>query len=504
MFVKRLSIFALALLPLASGAWAADATPEGAKALEQQVRDWITSTLGPQVKIAARPLQVTPEGDHYAINIPFGDAPDAPRITADARSADGARWTIDNVRPPEEFKLNVPVPADKDTGTPAHTVPVTYKLTFGQMATQLLLDPTYGSASSYNSTLQDMNLAAHGENLQQTAHVDRGAGTGVLRPGANGRLDLLTEGSFENYTISTKTKDAENLDIAFGKVRVSSEVDGFSRDRGVQVLQALIQMGSLMQGDAAPAGAAKLDPKQFQALVEAIADLASGMSLNESVDRLSFSYGGLAGSLNALRFGFAAKTDGGLLNARLDLGAEGLTLPELGLGDMVQLIPSSIALRPTVSGVPTAELVRLAEASQNGGSPSPEEIQALFSHGGITAGLDSFSIDVAGTGFSGMGKMVFSSPEAFSGTAQITATNLDLLQQRVAANPQLAQALPVFIVAKGIGRTVNNQMVWDISYQNGRLLVNNQDLSALTGGARTQDAPKAPGRPTQPRPQQRR
>ena len=87
MFVKRLSIFALALLPLASGAWAADATPDGAKALEQQVRDWITSTLGPQVKIAARPLQVTPEGDHYAIIIPFGDAPDAPRITADARPA---------------------------------------------------------------------------------------------------------------------------------------------------------------------------------------------------------------------------------------------------------------------------------------------------------------------------------------------------------------------------------------------------------------------------------
>ena len=54
MSVRRLSIYALALLPLASGAWAADATPEGAQALEKQVQDWITGTLGPTVKIAPR------------------------------------------------------------------------------------------------------------------------------------------------------------------------------------------------------------------------------------------------------------------------------------------------------------------------------------------------------------------------------------------------------------------------------------------------------------------
>src|SRR3954453_13068120 len=114
MSAKRLSIFALALLPLAPAAWAADATPEGARVLEQQVREWITSTLGSTVKIASRPVQATPEGDHYAVAVPFGDAPDAARVTATARSAEGGRWTIDNIRLPSplELKLTLPQPGE--------------------------------------------------------------------------------------------------------------------------------------------------------------------------------------------------------------------------------------------------------------------------------------------------------------------------------------------------------------------------------------------------------
>src|SRR4051794_40468536 len=142
MTVKRLSIFALALLPLASGAWAADATQEGARALEQQVRDWITSTLGSTVKIASRPVQATPEGDHYAVAVPFGDAPDAARVTGRGGSTGGGRWPIDNTRAPSplEFKLTLPQPGENAPS--GATVPVTYKITFGQQVAQLLLDPS--------------------------------------------------------------------------------------------------------------------------------------------------------------------------------------------------------------------------------------------------------------------------------------------------------------------------------------------------------------------------
>jgi hypothetical protein len=500
MSVKRLPLLAAALLPLASGAWAADATPEGAQTLERQVREWVTGLLGPTVKIANRPVQITPEGDHYAVVVPLGEAPDASRLTATARAIDGGRWSIDNIRlpSPAEFKISLPQDADKDGKVGMG--PISYKVTFGQQSGQILFDPTYATPSTLNSSYQNMDLVATGDLLQQTSHLDRSATTSILRPAANGRVDLLTDGTLEGYRINSKTNDGEDLQVAMGRVRLTGEIDGVSRDRGVQVLQALIQVGSLVETGikaGAQATPPKLDEATLKTLVEAIPDLASGMSFDESIEKLAVSYGGMAGSLNAFRAGFAGKSDGGVLNARMDLGAEGLTLPDLGLGDMVQLIPTKVALRPAVSGIATADLVRLAKATQNGGSPSAADIQALFSHGGITAGLESFSVDVAGAGFTGMGKLVFTSPEAFNGTAQITATNLDLLQQRVAANPQLAQALPVFIFAKGIGRTVDNRMVWDVTYQNGRLLVNNQDLSAMTGGAPAQEAPKQPARPQQ-------
>src|SRR4051812_29901402 len=108
MSAKRLLALAVATLPLAAPALAADATPEQAQVLERQIREWVTGLLGPQVKIANRPVIITPEGDHYAVAIPFGEAADDPRLTATARAADGGRWNIDNIRlpSPSEFRIN--------------------------------------------------------------------------------------------------------------------------------------------------------------------------------------------------------------------------------------------------------------------------------------------------------------------------------------------------------------------------------------------------------------
>ena len=199
------------------------------------------------------------------------------------------------------------------------------------------------------------------------------------------------------------------------------------------------------------------------------------------------------------QIGFQTRTDQGILQAQMSLGMEGLTLPDLPLGDMADPDPDQgdLAARrcpgspsPTWSSSPTT--------SQNGQEPPDADIAALFSHGGVSVGLDSFGIDVGGSSITGMGKLLIASPDDFSGTAQITATNLDLLQQRVAASPELAQAGPVFIFLKGIGRTVQNRMVWDVTFRDGRLLVNNQDLSAMLGMApprRRQRQPTGHARP---------
>jgi len=509
MSAKRLLALAVAALPFAAPALvapalAADATPEQAQVLERQIRDWVTGLLGPTVKIANRPVVITPEGDHYAVAVPFGEAADSPQITATARAGDGGRWNIDNIRfpSPAEFRLTLPQPADKD-GKTAAVGPVNYKVTIGQQSGQIIYDPSFATASTLNSTLQNLDVNASSDSMQQSSHLDRTATTSILRPAGAGHVDLLTDSSLEGYRIATKTTDGQDLTVEMGRARLTGQISGVSSERAVQILQALMQVGAAMK--TADASAPKMDEKSVQTLLEAVGDFASGVSFDESVDRLAVNYGGMGGTLNGLRVGLATKSEAGLLQARMDLGADGLALPDLPLGNLAQLIPTKVALRPAVSGVASGDLMRLAKASENGGTPSPNDIQALFSHGGITAGLESFSVEMGGATIAGMGKLVFTSPEAFSGTAQITATNLDLLQQRVASMPEAAQAIPVFILAKGIGRAVNNQIVWDVSYRDGKVLVNNQDLSAMMGGGSgaAQDAPKPPARPQQGRPQNR-
>ena len=38
--------------------------------------------------------------------------------------------------------------------------------------------------------------------------------------------------------------------------------------------------------------------------------------------------------------------------------------------------------------------------------------------------------------------------------------------------------------AKGIARTAGERLVWDLTYRDGRMLVNDVDLSAMAGGGR--------------------
>ena len=73
--------------------------------------------------------------------------------------------------------------------------------------------------------------------------------------------------------------------------------------------------------------------------------------------------------------------------------------------------------------------------------------------------------------------------------------------------PMMAQALPVFVFAKGIGRTAGDTMVWDVSFKENKLLVNGTDLSAMAGMGASPSPPApaptpapAPARPNQVRP----
>jgi len=262
--------------------------------------------------------------------------------------------------------------------------------------------------------------------------------------------------------------------VAFGMA-------GVSRERSAQIIPALARLSP--PAGTAPGAKAPPNPEAVRLLIQAMQGLASGMTMVEVLDDFTVAGTGFNFASTQLRFAMDAKADGGFIAGSMDIGMDGLALPGMGLDTFADLLPRHIALRPIVSNVPTQELLQLLQSSMEkpDGGPPPELVAALFSHGGLKTGLESFAVDIGGASFAGKASVDVPSPKQASGTAQVTATNVDALLAKVQANPALAQAIPAIVFAKGIGRTEGGKMVWDMSFDSGKLLVNGVDLTKMGG-----------------------
>ena len=487
----------MATLLTAPYAQAADVTPDQAKALEGQVRAWAQGLLGPDARVGDRPVQVTPESDHYHLAIPIkvtrGFTPDTIMLTGTARPASGGRWTISDVQipSPSSFTVQVRTPPKPGQATPEPPIPVDYTVTIGNQENQGVYDPSFATPSTFTTSLQDLKIAATSALTDQLTTAKRVTGVNMLRPSGTDRVDLVIDGTIEGYVLSSRIGDNQKVDITAEKARVTGEVTAVSRDRIAQVIPALVRLaggvapGMPKPGSTTPGATPLVDPQLVRSLIQSLQDFASELTLNETVDGVAVHYGPYGGAASQLRIGIGAKSDNGLMQAHMDLGLDGIALPDLQLGEVASVLPKRIALRPVLSGVPTQQLIQLLANARNANDVDrPSEFAALFSREGVSAGLESFAVDIGGASFAGMGRVTMTAPQQMTGQAQVAATDFDALMQRANSIPEMAGALPLFVFAKGIGRAVDNRVVWDITFRDNKLLVNGTDLSAMAGGGR--------------------
>ncbi len=243
-------------------------------------------------------------------------------------------------------------------------------------------------------------------------------------------------------------------------------------------------LSAMQRRDGTGTMAAPPDPVSALTMVEALIDTASSASIEQRSESVSITLKEVTAVMRELDLGFGAKATDGLSSVRFELGMDGLDVPDVGLGPAAGLIPTKVALRPTLSGMPSAALLALLRVLKAGQVPAPEQIEALFARGPITAGLEAATVEVAGASFSGQGLLEIASLDSSSGSAQVTATGYDLLQQQVAAAPSMSAAGLGLIFLKGIGRAEDERMVWDVVYRDGHVLVNGTDMSAMAAPPR--------------------
>jgi hypothetical protein len=149
-------------------------------------------------------------------------------------------------------------------------------------------------------------------------------------------------------------------------------------------------------------------------------------------------------------------------------------------GPWLEFIPHKIALTPRVGGVPKEALLALIRrAVETDAKGIDADAMALIAAYPVTLAIEDLLIDLGPLRLKGEGTMEVPNLADAAGEAELRATGLDALIRRANAVPELKMAAPVLIFLKGIGRQEGAEVIWNISYDAGKVTVNDTDLSDL-------------------------
>ena len=483
MRVRQCVMICLLLLPY--NARADEVTSEQAQALQEQLQGWFSGLFGSSVPTL--PWQITAEGDHYLITWPIHglDQPTGDVVaTATVRSLDANRWSIDKVAVPASaaFTLNIPPSGSMSPGGP---MKISYS--FGHDVLNGVIDPSFATASTVHSEVDDLALTSDVGGQHQEQHFDRHLVDIALTPAKDGRLDLTMEGAINGWKSASLTNSGAPVAIAVQNMHASGRVTGIRRERVADMLTAVRDLfvtlpnGALtkQQGEQSIPSSAKA---QLRLIIMALGDMMTGITLQESADGLQVDLAGVGKlAIKHFQVGFGGEAPDGKLHLWLDLGMAGLECPDLP-PKIAAYLPHHVEIKPSLSGIMTGDLQKLAldatESGTNGDQLVPD-IGAILLHGDATVGLETLSFDLGPAQVEGTGHVTMLGPDEWHGEAHLSAAGLDDLVAQARTDPQLQRALPVLIMARGLARPDGDHLVWDIVSDGPKVMVNGLDLSEL-------------------------
>ena len=469
----------------------------GAQAVEQQVHDWLAALIGPRADIDARPLHVTAEDDHYRIELPLASAfaPAAAAgvtiegdpISAQLRPLDGGRWALDDVRAPSPLRVGFQVPgADGGTATLTATVQ--------RQDQHAVLDPTLATPSTWDATIEgymsEMSGPADAETRKTS--VDEVTMHSRWEPAADGRLTVRQDTESHLLATNATMPTVGMVSVSVERVLATVRLDGVAPGEVAPFLHAVMDLAPVGLAAAKHGGDQAETPKlsdenkaSVHAALTALVGLMGGFDEHVTLENLRLSGSGMSGKLTKMVSGLSIATPDGRVLIRFDLALDGLDSPDIPAGVFRKYLPRHIAIAPRIGGIPSADLrdLLLRAADSNGDDPLLQtQASALLAKGPLAVGIDDLSLDFGPATLRGKGEVRFSTMDQYEGEAHIVATGLDELIKQANKTPELKDAAPVLFMAKGMGRQDGGKTIWDVTYHEGKMLINGNDMSGMMPG----------------------
>jgi hypothetical protein len=468
----------------------------GAKAILDGVHAMLADMLG-TLAPAADLLHATVQGDHYHIEIPIAHRWEGGGIGGDSIGADlvplgDGRWRIANGAMPGRIEVSV--------DHPSPGVPGAMAMTFKEHSFAGVIDTTLATETKLAFHIADETLAGVGGQTSTGSHMDSADGTLTVTPDKDGTATLLSTSTMRGLkATSAMGKGVAVNQIASGTGTLRFTHLSFPALRAA--VRALSNVIVLAQAQAAPPAPGTApnpspDPKMredLHTLIAALAMSATSFSMEQTQDGLSFAGGPVQGTVGHMAFGMDLGAQDGNVSLAMRLEVDKPSLPTIPPGIMTEFLPSRVVLKPRLSGVDAAALRRSLDAAVD--NPQPNGFiglaMAVLNAHPPALSIDEMAIDTGPAHITGHGEITVRGPGEAQGTATVRATGLDEAMKEISADPQGKQALAGLVFIKGLGKPDGDAMVWDISYDGQKLLVNGNDLSAMAPpGAGTPAPPK--------------
>ncbi len=236
------------------------------------------------------------------------------------------------------------------------------------------------------------------------------------------------------------------------------------------------------------AAAPDLSPEDKTAAHEgllALVDLLGGFDEQGTMENIRFGVAGHSGHLDKLALGLGVGAPEGRTMIRFALGLDGFDSEDIPPGVYRDYVPRHTALALHLGGLPAADLraLLLRAGDSEGNDPElQDEALALLAKGPAVLGLDDLSFDFGPATLRGKGEFRVRAQDDYDGDAHIVATGLDNLIKQANTVPELKQGAPVLLMLKGLGQQEGATTVWDVTYKDGKVLVNGTDLGDMLPG----------------------